>query len=236
MLFSRAMNIDLDSVIISSVNGSMIERVSEYKYLGIWLDDKLSFKFHIVDLVSKLRQKLGFLYSNKLCFPNSSKKAIIEATFLSVLDYGDIIYRSAAPSLLKQLDTVYHSALRWITGDDYGTHHCTLYVNAGLSSLSERRDKHWHLFLYKALAGMLPTYICSMLTPNDGIYQTRSGDFLRLKVPHTRTGLGSTAFSVSGPTSWNLLQNSLKLSSLPSLGQFKGMIQNIFYRDCSCFN
>ena len=36
---------------------------------------------------------------------------------------------------------------------------------------------------------MLPTYICSMLTPNDGIYQTHSGDFLRLKVPHTRTEL-----------------------------------------------
>ena len=106
--------------------------------------------------------------------PASSGKNIIEATFLSVLDYGDIIYKIATPSILKPLDTVYHSALRWVTGDSYGTHHCTLYENAGLPSLSERREMHWYLFVLKAIAGMLPPYICNRLDHNLSPYQTRS--------------------------------------------------------------
>ena len=94
------------------------------------------------------------------------KKTIIEATFLSVLDYGDIIYRSATPSILKHLDTVYHSALRRVTVDSFGTHHCNLYENAGLFSLSERRMKHWYLFVFKAVLGKLPPYMCALLDHN----------------------------------------------------------------------
>ena len=195
----------------------------------------MSFKFHIDNLVTKLRQKIGFLYRNKSCFPAFCKKTIIEATFLSVLDYGDTIYRIATPSTLRHLDTVYHSALRWVTGDSYGTHHCTLYENAGLSSLSERRDKHWYIFIFKAISGMVPSYICSMLVQNPSLYQTRSSDFLTLKVPFANSELGKAAFSVRAPSDWNELQKTLKIRSLPSLGQFREMISSTSAHQCNCF-
>ena len=43
MLFSRARAIDYININISTMNKLMIERVTEYKYLGIWIDEKLSF-------------------------------------------------------------------------------------------------------------------------------------------------------------------------------------------------
>lgn len=49
---------------------------------------------------------------------------IIEA----VLYYGKVIYRHASASTLKPLDTVYQSALRFITGDVHSTQHYILYV------------------------------------------------------------------------------------------------------------
>ena len=70
MLFSRSTNTDFNYVNITTLAGSNIERVTEYKYLGIWLDDKLTFKSHINKLVGKCRQKLGYLYRNKSCFPH----------------------------------------------------------------------------------------------------------------------------------------------------------------------
>ena len=117
MIFSRAQNINYDFLHINTFNGSPIERVTEYKYLGIWLDDQLTFKYHISDLTTRLRQKIGFLYRNKVSFPKICRKRIVEAVFMSVLDYGDVIYRNAAPTTLLPLDTVYHSALRFITGE-----------------------------------------------------------------------------------------------------------------------
>ena len=74
----------------------------------------------------------------------------------SILDYGDVIYRHAAASTLRPLDCVYHEALRFINGDSYNTHHCILYDKVGCSSLTERRNYLWHLFLFKALVEKLP--------------------------------------------------------------------------------
>lgn len=111
MIFSRARNITDDSLHITTFTGHSIERVSVYKYLGIWLDQKLTFKFHIDILASKLKHKIGYLYRHKLNFPLLCRKQIIEAVFLSVLDYGDVIYRHASASTLTSLDSIYHSAL-----------------------------------------------------------------------------------------------------------------------------
>ncbi len=61
MIFLRARNIADDGLHIITLTGHSFERVSEYKYLGIWLDQKLTFKFHIDILASKLKQKTRYL-------------------------------------------------------------------------------------------------------------------------------------------------------------------------------
>ena len=96
MLFSRSTNTDFNSVNITTLTGYNTERVIDYKYLGIWPDVKLTFKSHINKLVGKCRQKLGYLYRNKSCFPMYARKRIVEATLLSVMDYGDVIYKHAS--------------------------------------------------------------------------------------------------------------------------------------------
>lgn len=72
---------------------------------SIRLDEIFTFKYHIENLIIKLRQKVGFLYRNRSSFPLSCRKSIVEQVFLLVLDYGDVIYRHAAASTLKPLDS-----------------------------------------------------------------------------------------------------------------------------------
>ena len=235
MVFSKSKNTNFSNLLITTTNGSNIERVSEYKYLGLWLDDRLNFKYHIDKLVVKLRQKIGCLYRNRASFPMICRKRIIEATFLSVLDYGDIIYQHAAATTLKPLDTVYHSALRFITGDSYDTHHCTLYSNVGWSSLAERRQSHWHLFIYKALIGKLPPYISVMLHQKPTNILTRSSDWICLLAPFANSELGKAAFSIGAPIAWNILQQELKLNTLASFSHFKNILNRVL-PVCNCFN
>ncbi len=46
-----------------------LQIVSIYKYLGIWLDEKLAFDVHINYLVKRLKPRLGFLFWQKKMFP-----------------------------------------------------------------------------------------------------------------------------------------------------------------------
>ena len=103
------------------------------------------------------------------------------STILSVLDYGDIVY--ACCPVLKPLDTVYHSAIRFITGDHFKTQHCALYKNVGWPSSSVRRDRHCLLFIYRALLGKLPFYLTSLFKFNSFYHSTRSQSHISLDTP-----------------------------------------------------
>ena len=44
---------------ITTLDGSDLEYVDNYKYLGVWLDCKLSFQTHIKNLKSKIESRIG---------------------------------------------------------------------------------------------------------------------------------------------------------------------------------
>lgn len=68
---------------------------------------------------------------------------LIHLYTVSVSDYGDILYMHASAATLKPLDSVYHSTLRFITGDSNITHHCDLYAKVGWPSLCVRHERPW---------------------------------------------------------------------------------------------
>ena len=164
---------------------------------------------------------MGFLYRNKFSFPLISRKRVAEAVFLSVLDYGDVIYRHASAATLKQLDSVNHSAIRFIAGDSYSTHHCTLYSEVGWSSLSLRRSYHWYLFVLKPwvvnFGPTSPPYYSGILVPTKPDPTT----WLTLRIPRVCPDLGKTAFLFDAPSTWNTLQQTIsKRYVLPSATVF----------------
>lgn len=65
MLFSKPKKGPLNIPTVFTLEGSELEVVHTYKYLGILLDDTLTCKAHIENLVKKLKLKLGFLFRNK---------------------------------------------------------------------------------------------------------------------------------------------------------------------------
>ena len=143
---------------------------------------------------------------------------------------------NAPANRLHLLDAVYHGALRFITGCKPITHHCTLYTLVNWSSLSMRRTIHWYIFIYKSIIGLLPPYLTSYLSRNQSSYSLRSRDIITFSIPSVRTEHGKKAFSFSAPSSWNTLQQSLKLSSFIPLARFKLLLRELESASmvCSC--
>ena len=81
MLFTRARDIDFSQLNLTTLNDSKIEQVSIYKYLGIWLDDRLNYSFHIDCLAKQLRQKIGLLYRHKTSLPMPCRKSLLRLSF-----------------------------------------------------------------------------------------------------------------------------------------------------------
>ncbi|CDQ70966.1 unnamed protein product [Oncorhynchus mykiss] len=143
MLFNRSLPALARPSSITTLEGSDLEYVDNYKYLGVWLDCKLSFQTHIKHLQSKIKSRIGFLFCNKASFTHAAKHTLVKLTILPILDFGVVIYKIASNTLLNKLDVVYHSAIRFVTKAPYTNHHCDLYALVGWPSLHICRQTHW---------------------------------------------------------------------------------------------
>jgi hypothetical protein len=130
-----------------------------------------------------------------------------------MLDYGDVIYRSAGKGALEWLDVLYHSAIRFANNAPYRTYHCTLYSSVNWSSLYTHRKTHWLILIYKTLFGLTPPYMRYLLQPSSSTYNTRSASHILLKVPKAHTSRGRSSFQFAAASDWNEMQQTLKLDS-----------------------
>ena len=153
MLFNRLLPAPARPTSITTLDGSGLEYVDNYKYLGVWLDCKLSFQTHIKHFQSKIKSRISFLFRNTASFTPAVKLTLVKRTILPILDFGDVIYKIASNTLLSKLDAVYHSAIHFVTKAPYTTHHCDLYALVGWPSLHTRRQTHWLQVIYKPLLG-----------------------------------------------------------------------------------
>lgn len=239
MLFSKSRRRAQTIPSVTTLEGNKIELVHTYKYLGILIDDSLTFKPHVENLVKNLKLKLRFYFQNTLCFSFNTKKRLVAATFLPVLDYGDILYMNASAQCLRMVDSVYHASLRFITNCKFQTHHCELYSQVGWPALVSRRNSHLYSFIFKAILGLLPSYICSLLVmKHAGRYSLRPHGYLLLSVPFARTELGKRAFVHLAPLAWNKLQKEWKMTEFISLSAFKSKLRILEAKSitCNCFN
>ena len=79
---------------ITTLDGSDLEYVDNYKYLDVWLDCKLSFQTHIKHLQYKIKCRIGFLFRNKASFTHAAKHTLVKLTILPILDFGGHLQNS----------------------------------------------------------------------------------------------------------------------------------------------
>ena len=81
-----------------SINNNLIEETDNVKYLGVYLDNRLSWKIHIDMLTRKLSKVCGAIYKLRHYVPFSTFKLVYYAMFHSHLQYSLINWGKAYKS------------------------------------------------------------------------------------------------------------------------------------------
>ena len=85
------------------MNNIQIERKDSLKFLGVLIDETLSWKNHIKILESKLARAIGLLYKSRPFLDLNSRKLIYFSFVHSHLSYANLIWGSTHPSKLDKL-------------------------------------------------------------------------------------------------------------------------------------
>ena len=108
---------------ITTLDGSNLDYVDNYKYLGVWLDCKLSFETHIKHLQSKIKSRIGFLFCNKASFTHAAKRTLVNLTILPIQFSAANDWNELQKSLKLETHVSITSFKHWLS--EQLTDHCT---------------------------------------------------------------------------------------------------------------
>ena len=117
-------------------------KVPAIKFLGVYFDPLLNFKFHISTLKNKLAKTLYALKMSKNKLSNNSLYLLYFALFHSHLVYANIIWSCTDSSTINSIFKLQKKAIRLISGSKFNAHTEPLFKKTWNPSLT------WPYFLF----------------------------------------------------------------------------------------
>lgn len=233
MIFStkyKCNNIDLNAINLSIANEN-IQFVTEIKYLGVILDNILSFNRHFEYISNKISKKLYFLsrISNELSL--ESRITVYTSVVRPHFEYCASILYMFNLNKLSQLQKLQNRGMRIILKCNKYTPITFMLSALQWLSVSNRLFYCAMIFIYKILNNLLPKYFNTYITLNSEIHEHFTRNAGNIYIQRTKYSLTMNSLFYKGIDNFNKLP--LELKSSTSLSLFKrGVIEHIKSNMC----
>ena len=172
-----------------TINARTIEQVKLFKYLGLLIDSKFSFKQHILEVTKKLNQCNRAIQYLKNILPTHILLKIFYCIGYPFLNLHILSWGGSFPSYLKPLNISCNKIIRSIhytTNNDYiDTINC--YKNLKIPNLNQLFNMKLADLMYRTITGESPIqrdFLVDVNWTHD--YPTRRGNQLKFPPSNTR--------------------------------------------------
>ena len=207
------------------LNNLPIEQVNQYKYLGLLVDERISWNLQIEKMLKRIGQIISFLARLKRCLNESVLKLIYNSMILPYFDYADVIYNSATKDLTDRLQKLQNRAGRIILNLKLEDRVSIVQIHDTLNwqPLDIRRKYHSLALMFKIMNNLAPEYLQNEIQFVSHSYPSRFG--LQIKLPKPRTECLKRSFNYRIAKAYNSLPPDIKSS--PSINIFKTKILDV---------
>ena len=101
------------------MNRKAIEQTSHVKYLGVYVDEHLNWKYHIAHVAKKIGRGIGILAKLRQFLTPQMLRNVYYCLVYSYLAYGVHVWGSAAVTALNNLAILQKKAVRILSGNQY---------------------------------------------------------------------------------------------------------------------
>ena len=146
----KRIDIELPSIII---NNTVVEFVTDYKYLGLIIDSKLSFVKHIKNLNGRLNRVAGTSYSMKNVLSLEAAKSFYFSMAYSIISYVIVVWGGSSISLINDLQVAQNKIVRNLFANrvQHNGHTSDLYKVLGLLNVSQIYELELGKLMFNAL-------------------------------------------------------------------------------------
>ena len=174
------------------------------KYLGVLIDNFLSWDDHVIDLSKALSRSNGILAKLRHFIPKKSLIAVYYAIFHSKLLYGCLVWSQTTAVNIRKVTVMQKKCLRIMNFSEYNSHTNDLFKDCQILKVNDIICNELLKFAFNFMNNNLPTDLCFLLTKNINHYNTRNMENGGLRVPKIdTTSYGERSLRYAIPTLWN---------------------------------
>lgn len=176
-----------------------LEEVGLYKYLGVHIDEDLSFNPHIRAIIKNVAHKIYLLCKIRSKVTMKVAADVYKAMILHLFDVGDVFYHGATQTMLNKIESLQNRAIRVVAKMPRISSVQEELKKRKLLSLERRRKLH---------LAQLARWMSSKDKFKDhtmGITRSHAQDKVKLKVIYPTKNKVQRSFIYQATTLWNNL-------------------------------
>ena len=219
-------NRSCDDTYTVCMNGLNLSRVFVTKFLGVHMDSKLDWNYHIDIVRNKVAKNVSVINRVKHVLTSSALYSLYCTLVMPYLTYCCEVWGNNYKTRIQSLFILQKRAIRIIClNANYKCHTKPLFYQLRSLNVFDIIDLNSLVLMYKAFHNSLPANLLSYFKKVNGSHNhsTRNNN-LNFKVRYRRTTKKALSICVSGSKMWNSLSPDNKLSR--NVNAFKKMLKS----------
>jgi hypothetical protein len=195
------------------IDGSRIAQVTSTKFLGVEIDQHLSWKGHIKKICSKICSVIGIL--SKIRFKISQQTALLlyNSLILHHLNYCNLIWASNYKAELVKIQVLQRRALRICTYSPRLIRSNILYRSSRSLDVVDLNKLQIVKFMYSVYHSLMPVGIMSLFQRTCTMHHHTTRGKENFYHQNFTSNVRKFSIAINGPNVWNSVPSHIKLAS-----------------------
>ena len=207
-----------------NINNSEIAQTESIKFLGVLLDENLSWKTHIKYIENKISKNIGILFKARPFLNKKSLLSLYYSYIHSYINYGSVSWGSTCRTNFKKINSQQKHALRIIFNKSKFDHTSELFKSSKILNAYKINIFNTAVFMHKIQGKSTPSIFFWKFRKPSHSYPTRLSLLSYVK-PTPKLNKCKYGISYRGPFNWNNFLSTAD-KEITDVAKFKAAIKS----------
>jgi len=154
-----------------SFKGEKVEQKSSLKFLGVNLDEHLTWKNHIEVICNKISKAIGIIYKARFLLPPKTRLSLYYSLIYPYIYYCNVICSSTYPSNLNRILLLQKRIVRIIANADYRAQTKPLFKRLKILDIYDLHTLCIANFMFEYHHNLLPSCFDNLFLRNNQVHK-----------------------------------------------------------------
>ena len=199
----------VESALDIHLDGVAVEQVRVIKYLGVLINDTLTWSDHVGLVCRKVNGCLNLLRRLSWFLPHSLLLTYLKSYILPHFDYCDVVWSSCTQEESRRLESLLNFGCNIVLCKRRDFSSATALYELELATLNSRRKLHTVRCMFHCLSSQALSYLTWLFSSTTQHHNTRSSFTCQLNLAPVKSSFGQRAFRFAGPSLWRSLPSAI---------------------------